>query len=380
MGIKGIAQKRKLNIYSWDEGFFSSGRQTNLPKDFINFIVKKLELNYKDQIVFCNDLKPEIVKNKEMINKNYLLINWVSTNLIFAICENCAKLKKNTIFNITKYILVPSVSKSFSFEIIGQVVKQKELGTDKTRYIDEYLSGEINDLDFIQKNMKTMKESIKESKEKILILDGVSYGKNVKEFIEKLKPNKFEKDTLLFILEHVSEPVVLNNVTPNKVLEKYWKNYGLEAIKSIIDKEEMAKKFFELNDTPSIILQSIYDYKDRQEILSQLPKYKSLPRLASFIDNVVKTYKTYGEMEAISEIKKRPDDPKGKAISYAFLIALGKGQDKKWQYSQIEIEYGEHLKIYTKKLLSSKPNEYHDSFKKLLTESGSTEDIDNCLI
>ena len=91
-------------------------------------------------------------------------------------------------------------------------------------------------------------QTIKESKEKILILDGVSYGTNVKEFVEKLKPNKFEKDALIFILENVNEPVVLNNVTPNKVLEKYWKAYGLDAIKSIIDKEEMAKKFFELSE------------------------------------------------------------------------------------------------------------------------------------
>ena len=55
----------------------------------------------------------------------------------------------------------------------------------------------------------------------------------------------------------------------------------------------------------------------------------------------------------------------------------GKGKDKKWKYSQIEIEYGEFLKDYSKKLLDSKPKEYHRTLQELLTASGSSENIDN---
>jgi hypothetical protein len=228
--------------------------------------------------------------------------------------------------------------------------------------------------------MKQREESIKESGEKILILDGVSYGTDIERFVDALKPDKYEKEGLRLILEEVEEPVVLNDVTPNKVLEQFWQEHGLDVIVSIIDDEDMAKKFFSLDDTPSDILELVFKYKERQKILSELPRYKSLPPLANFVDDVVKTYRTFGEKEALTEIKKRPDNPKGKSIAYAFLLVFGKGKDKKWQYSQVEIEYGEFLKEYVKKLLDSKPSNYHKTFQELLVASGSSENVDSNLV
>jgi hypothetical protein len=281
---------------------------------------------------------------------------------------------------MTKYLLEPNISNDFLIDVVGQVIKQKETGLEQIQNLNEYLSGDLTDFDFIKKNMKYREESIKESGEKILILNGTSYGTDINQFIKALRPNKFEKEGLEFILEQVQEPVVLDNVTPNKVLEKFWKDYGLSAIKSMIDDESMAEKFFSLHDTPSDIIKLVFNYRERQQILSQLPKYKSLPLLAKFTDNVVRTYKTFGEREALAEIKKRPDDPKAKSISYAFLLVFGKGKDKKWQYSQVEIEYGAFLKDHAKNLLNSEPKKYHKALKELLSASGSSENIEDYLI
>lgn len=380
LGIKGVALKRKLHVYSWDEGFVSTGLEANPPKDFIAFLMKKTNLSYKNGIASCGDIKPDVVKNKESYKKNYLRIHWKSGNVFVAICEDCAKTSKNTIFNMTKYILEPSISNDFSIDVVGQVIKQKQTDSEKIQKLDEYLSGKITDFDLIKDNMKYREESIKESGEKIFILDGISYGNDIDKFIKALKPNKFEKKGLELILEKVQEPVIFDDVTSNKVLEKFWKDNGLEAINSIINNKEMAEKFFELHDTPSDILELVFNFKERQEILSQLPKYKNLPKLAGFIDNVVRTYKTFGKREALAEIKKRPDDTKAKSISYAFLLFFGKAKDKKWQYSQVEIEYGEFLKNYAKKLLESEPKKYHNALKELLSSSGSSENLDDYLV
>ena len=380
LGIKDVALRRKLHVYSWDEGFVSTGLDAKPPEDFINFLIKKTDLTYKDGVATCGDIKQETVKKGDIFKKNYLRIHWKSGDIVAGICEDCSKTKKNTIFNMTKYLLEPDISNDFSIDVIGQVVKQEDIGLRQTQNINEYLSGELTDIEFIRKNMEQREESIRESGEKILILDGNSYGTNTEEFIKALKPNKFEKEGLEIILEQVDEPVVLDNVTPNKVLDRFWKDYGLDAINSMIDDEEMAKKFFSLDDTPSDILQLVSNYRERQQILSQLPKYKSLPPLADFADNVVRTYKTFGKKEALSEIKKRPDNPKGKSVAYAFLLVFGKATDKKWQYSQIEVEYGEFLKEYAKKLLDSEPKKYHKALQGLLTNSGSSEDIDSNLL
>jgi hypothetical protein len=377
LGIKDIALKKRLHVYSWDDGFISTGVEANPPKEFINFLMKKTNLTLKNSIASCGDIKPDVVKNKEIHNKNYLRIHWKSADVIIAICEDCAKSTKNTIFHISKYIIEPNISDDFLIEVIGQVIKQKDTSSEQLQKLDEYLSGKITDLQLIEENMKYREETLKESGEKIFILDGNSFGTNIDGFIKALKPNKFEKEGLELILEKVDEPVIFDDTTSNKVLEKYWKDHGLDTINSILGNDDMSEKFFSLDDSPSDILELVFNFKQRQKILSQLPKYKQLPKLAKFIDDVVRTYKTFGEREALAEIKKRPDDPKAKSISYAFLLAFGKGKDKKWQYSQVEIEYGEFLKDFTKKLLDSDSKNYHKALKDLLTSSGSSENIDD---
>lgn len=374
--FKNIALKKNIHLYSWDNGFVSTGLKANPPKEFIKFILDRLNLKNKDNVLVCNHLKAEKVKEKQNVDENYLRIHWKSADLIIGFCENCSKLRKNTLFDVSKYMIESDVSKDFGLDVIGQAVKDaKTLPSQDTIFTREYLSGEVSDYEFIKKNMKKRHQDIKESKERIFVLNGKSYEDDLTEFIDALKPNEYERKGLELILEKIEEPVVFDDVTPNKVLEKYWKDNGLNALKEMVSNEEMANKFFSLNDSPSEILELVFNYNKRQKILSQLPTYTSLPPLASFIDNIARTYKTFGEKEALAEIKKRPDTPKGKSIAYAFLLVFDKAKDKKWQFSPIEIEYGEFLKEHVKKLIDSEPKKYHNCLQELLASSGSSEKI-----
>ena len=191
--------KKRLNIYSWDTGFISTGQNPQPPKEFISFVVNKLGFSTKQNVMVCEHIKVENVKSRENAKKHYLKIHWKSADIIFAICEDCAKSTKNTLFNITKYLIEPDISKDFEIEVVGQVIKQKLSDIEKqTIKIKEYLSGELNDHDFIKKNLRQRKESLEQSEEKLLILDGVSYGKDVDGFINALKPNNFEREGLEF--------------------------------------------------------------------------------------------------------------------------------------------------------------------------------------
>lgn len=377
LGIKDIVLKKKLHVYSWNNGFVSTGLEANPPKEFVSFVMGKVGFSYSNGMAVCDHIKREQAKKKDILKKYYLRIHWKSADVIVAICEDCAKSTKNTMFKISKYLISSDISSDFSIEIVGYVVKKELESGQQTLHIDDYLSGSLTDLEFIRKNIKQREESLKESGEKLFILDGNSYGANADDFIDALKPNIFERKGLKLILKQVDEPVVLNNVTPNKVLERFWKEYGLDAISSIIEDESMAQKFFDLDDTPSDILEAVFNYKERQQILSKLPQYRSLQPLAKFADHIARTYKTFGEKEALADIKKRPDTPKAKSISYAFLLVFGKGKDKKWQYSSVEIEYGEFLEECAKKLLDSDPKHYHKALQELLTASGSSENIDS---
>ncbi|MCK5262018.1 MAG: hypothetical protein KAJ44_07530, partial [Thermoplasmatales archaeon] len=351
LGIKDLAFKKGLYVYSWNKGFVCTGVKASPPKEFIDFIANKLGFSFKNNIIFCNHVNPEKAKNKEFLKKYYLRINWKSTGMIIAICEDCAKSTKNTMFNISKYMLVPDLSDDFKVDVVAQVVKHKDPSLkQETKYLRDYLSGELTDYDFINKNVKNQEETVKQSEEKILVLNGVSYGSDVQGFVDALKPNKYEKLALEFILEKIEEPLVVSEVNSNRILEMYWDQNGKEFICSVIDDENMADSLFNLDDTPSNILTMVFEYRNRREILSQLPQYNSLPPLANFADNIAKTYKTFGKKKALGEIKKRLDNPKGRSLAYAFLLTFKKGEDTKWQYSKEEIEYGKFLKEYAKNL------------------------------
>jgi len=373
--FKDIALKKNLHLYSWDDGFVSTGLKPNPPKEFIKFILCRLDLRTSYNVTTCNHLTVEVVKEKQNANADYLRIHWKSAGTIIGICKNCSKSKKNTLFDISKYMIESDVSKDFDITVVGHTIKRTSSNEQETRYIKEYLSGELTDYDFIKNNMQERHQAVKDANERLFVLNGKSYGNDVNDFINDLKPNEYERKGLELILEKIDEPVIFDDVTPNKVLEKYWKDKGLNAMKEIIENEKMAENFYLLDDSPSEILKLVFNYIKRQKILSQLPIYYSLPPLANFIDNIARTYKTYGEKKALGEIKKRPDTPKGKSIAYAFLLFLGKGEDKKWQFSNIEIEFGESLKEHIKKLLESKPEDYNKYLQDLLIFSGSSEKI-----
>jgi hypothetical protein len=375
-GITDIVFKKKLHVYSWDAGYVCTGRDAHPPTEFIDFIRNKIGFSSQKDIISCPHVPPNIARKKEYLPLNYLRIEWIPAQIIIALCENCAKSTKNTMFTISKYMLQRNLSDDFAIEVVTQMGQHQGLSdAQKTASLQEYLSGKFTDAEFIKKISKSQQDSVKIAEEKILVLDGVSYGTDVPRFVEALQPTSSEKTALEFFLSKSQEPVILSKTSPGKVLERFWDQYGRDFLDSILDDKEKAASLFQLDDTPSNIIVLAFEYQQRQTILSQLPVFQSLPPLAAFVDTVARTYRTFGEKKTLAEIKNHPDTPKAKSIAYAFLLALRKGTEEKWKYSKEEIDYGEFLQEYTIKLLKVEPDQYKAVLQELLTVSGSSETI-----
>jgi RNase H-fold protein (predicted Holliday junction resolvase) len=373
-GIRDIVFNKKLHVYSWDTGYVCTGREASPPSEFIDFITKKVGFPSTEHIIYCPHVPLDVARKKDALSLDYLRIEWKSANLIVVLCENCTKTTKNTMFTISKYMLQKNLSDDFDIEVITQVGKHSTVSaTQRLDHLQEYLAGKVTDYEFLKKIVKSQEGQVKDGDEKILVLDGVSYGTDVTRFVDALYPNTHEKDALEYFLMKSKEPLIIPKTTSSKVLERYWEQYGNEFLVSILDDNKIADSLCQLDDTPSNILQLAYEYKQRSMILSQLPVYESLPPLATFADTVARTYMTFGEKKALIEIKKHPDTPKAKSIAYAFLLALGKGTEVKWKYTKEEIDYGEFLKDHAKRLLDVKPEKYSAVLQELLTACGSSE-------
>lgn len=85
LGIKDIASKKNLHIYSWDDKFFCSGMKAKPPEGFVDFIINKLNLIKKDNFLFSKDLNLEQIKDSKSKDFKFLKIEWNSADLIIAI-------------------------------------------------------------------------------------------------------------------------------------------------------------------------------------------------------------------------------------------------------------------------------------------------------
>jgi hypothetical protein len=247
-GIKDLVVKKKLYVYSWDTGYVCTGKEAHPPLDFIDFIRNKVGLSSFKDVMSCPHIPPDTVRKKEYLSLNYLRIEWKSARIIIVLCENCAKTTKNTMFTISKYMLQRNLSDDFDIEVMTQVGKHSVLSKkQKNVHLQEYLTGGLTDSEFIKKIAKSHEEHVTRSEEKILVLDGVSYGTDVSRFVDALHPNSTDKTALEFILEKSQEPLIVSKTTPSKVLERYWNQYGNEFLESILDDTEMAASLFQLS-------------------------------------------------------------------------------------------------------------------------------------
>jgi len=379
--IKDLALKYKLHIYSWDHSFISTGETANPPEEFVLFVMEKNNLKIKNNIATCSHIKENDLKNKKILTEPYLDIYWKSAKTHIGICQHCAYPNKNFIYEITKYMIEPNLSKDFEVEVIGKVIKQgSEINKYDTKFIDEYLSGSLFDKQMIQKNMNTRLTNLKESDELSYVLDGVSFGKNFEEFIDALHPNNYEKKALLSLLPRYQKSIVVEDVTPNAVIEIVWDDLGLSFLEEIVADKKKASDLYSLPDSPSQILQTAFEMQKHRKILQNLPSYENLPPIASYIHRIGKIYRTDGKEKMIIEAKKYPENTHGKSLCYAFLLSVNKAEDMKWKFKKDEVESGEFLQSYTDTFLTCDSNEYHQSFQDLLTYSGTSIDLDTYLI
>jgi hypothetical protein len=375
LSLKDLAFKRQFNLFSWDNGYICTGKTPDPPSPFIDFISDKLKLTRNKNVIHCPHLKPQKIIDGDIQKEYYLRIHWKSADWYCGICKDCTKNTKNTMFTISKYMLVPELSLDFDISIIAEVIKHHATEDTQTQYISEYLSGKLTDLMFIDKNIRTRKDALGETEEKILVLNGTSYGDDIQGFIKALKPSKHEIPALEFILQEIQEPLIIDQASSNKIYEKYWITHGKQYLTTVINDEKMVDSFMQLDETPSEILKFVREFIERQQILAQFPTYSNLPMLAQFIDLTVKTYLTFGKNKTLTDLKQHPDTPKGRSIAYAFFLFFKKEKDFKWKYTPEEIESGEFLLTYVDELMKGKPKDYSNNLQDLLTASGSNEQL-----
>ena len=370
LGIMDIASKKKIYVYSIQDKMICKGKDSTPPKEFIPFVMKKMGLE--------NGMCKHMLKNEK---KTHIKIKWIPADIEIKICEECAS--KNTIMEMTKYFYSPNIENEFEAEVEGEFASCHkkcercfiEEAMEKQADDSYYVQGKTDDKKFIENWYKKVQWNIEKLHEGIFILDGTCYGKDIDAVVERMKPSKWEEIALRHILKKIDRPLMMENATSNKILSKYWGEYGEELVKTIVGDgwERIMKK--SKSSVPSEILKMAYEETEKQKVLKDLPVYKSLPPLAEFADRIARAYRIGGYKEAMKVIHDEEMDVKKKAIAYAFLLAFNKAEGEEWKYSDMEKDFGLNLKKYATELIEKRGKEYGKALQEMLTMTGSTKKI-----
>ncbi len=388
LGVLDIVKKKKLHVYSTKEGMICTGKVRDPPDNFIKDAINSLSTNLKvkKNVYACPHLDPEIIAKGEQKGVPYLEIQWHSADKTIAICDRCAKKnKEHTLGLLTQFIADRKIADDFSVNVIAQPICvdkcndcEIEEPPELTKELhNKYQMGEISDSDLIASHLEAIHKGYQLLAKKIYIQDSKCYGTNLKAFIKALEPSQLERKALWPVLKKVDKSVVFDKATPSKVLGYYWDDYGKTAIFAVTQDNKLSKNIFKKYDINKIKASEILKEADveikKKTIISLLPKYSKLPPIAEFADNITRIYMTKGVDESVRAIDKyRGGDTKVKAVAYAFLLALDRGEGKKWQYTQTEHDFAQYLKDAAMKLMESDPSEYHNALQNLLSATGST--------
>lgn len=311
-----IAKKKKVNLFSMPDKIICSKEP---PEEFLRFLQKKFS---------CDE-------------NEYTKIKWRDIEI-----KACSD--RNTIAEMKKYFYYPNFEKEVKIEVKTNVVEcvlhcshcliEDVLEQD----IDSnpYINGVVSDKKFLENYRKKILWNI-ESK-KVFIIGNKCYGDDTEAFLKELEPKEWEMEAVMEILKNENKAIILETASATKLLEKY-----------DVDLQKLKEEYYE---------------KKKEERLKNLPVVKG-DRIAEFVDSLARIYKVEGKEGVIRAIKSKKMDIKEKAISYAFLYALGvKGEE--WKYTKMEIDFGKHLAGYVGSLLKAEGEEYKKMLDMLLREVG----------
>ncbi len=311
-----MARKKKINLFSMPDKLICSKEP---PQQFIE---------YMKSLFSCG-------------SDEYIEIIWRGVKI--KACGN-----RNTLLEMKKYFYYPDFEKEIELDIKIDVIKCKmkckecliKDALQQKLDFSHYINGEMGDRSFMENYRKKIMWNIEGIR--VFMIGNECYGNDIEAFMEKLSPKEWEEEAVREILRYERKAIILEQPSAAKLLEKYGVNH-----------EKLRKEYYE---------------KRKEKILKNLPKIGG-GEIAEFVDSLARAYRVEGKEGVMKLLKEKKMDVKEKAISYAFLYAMGiKGEE--WKYTKMEIEFGKHLARHVKKLLTEEGENYENAFRQLLKEVG----------
>ena len=375
LAVADIARKNGLFIFSTKDKMVCTGTSGKPPKEYVTETIGRMRYPFQKTADGYAALDPA--------DDTVLEVRWIPAKISLKVSRHRSSAKRNIASVVLNRMLHPQSAKildvrvqpGFTHANGGEDCPLNKLTKVSAHWKAEYTGGRVADRKLIDNHLEDVREKAEAMERRVFAVGMSCFDDDSEAFIESLRPNKVEREALTALLDNLDGNVILDEASPAKVLDMYWKEAGLEALKAVLGDEDAAEEFYERSlksdEMPSQFVQEAFRSAQRERILADLPTYKTLPPVARFCDRIARTCRTKGSEAAAREIRRNQSRRKEfKALEYAFLLALGAGRGEEWRYTEDELGFGVHLKSLAEALLSVKPEGYDVSLRTLLTASG----------
>lgn len=372
-----LARKRKLVFYATKDSVYCSAEGGKVPGRFIDETAGRLSLSKKD--------KTNYSCGHNLDERGYLQISFKSNGISLMVCEKCLSEDRKFIIKTVERIISRDVKQLFDVKAMVRLECNGECAecpSDEMRGFSlddmrEYVAGNISDKKMYEMATEGHLDSVKESSKRVLILGKKCFGSDNAAFAEALATTSFEKDAIMSLLKAVNGPVVVpGNMTTNKFLAHHWDEHGSHLMHELVEhpKGEEPPRLSD-NFTPMMAIERAKSHKKASMINKALPKYKSLDKHSSLVDNIIRTYKSSGSEAALKlTVPDETADTHQKSIGLAFRIALGE-TGVEWQYTREEIDHAKHLSPLARTLLEAEGEEYDSILRRFMRDAGVQDSI-----
>ena len=372
-----LSRKRKVAFYSTKDSVFCSLAEEGPPVKFIEEIAQRLHLSPKGKSTYsCGHNLEE---------NGYLRIGWNGSEISLMICEKCFEEGASSISKIVERIISPRIHESFSLKAFVKLECRGKCDKCSTGNMYEfnsddknsYISGEQTDEQIYEKAVERFLKSIQEDEKSLLVVGTRCFGSDASAFAEAIATTSAEKEAVEFMLSKLEETVVVpGNMTTNKFLAQHWGRFGSDLMSKFAGTpEDEAAPEPAGNITPMMLIERAQAKRKADTVKDSLPHYRPMGKHATFIDNIVRTYKSKGTEAALKLTELAgTEDTHYKSTGLAFRIAFGV-TGLEWQYTREEIDLAKHLAGPAKTLLVAEGEEYDVLFRQFARNAGIQDEI-----
>lgn len=372
MAFWKVADKYDLHIYSCEDNAICCPDGPEAPQEYIDDIVELLPYDLDDNFC-CPHSEGE-----------HLDIQWNSANITIHVCTSCAK-EGNTVHTLASRIAAKNPTDDFSISIDRglqclsecDVCPIKEKSQIDPNLLARYLRGEISDSVLLEQYRIDWAKGLQSAGNELYIINESCFGSDKEKFIEALRGTDSEKEALKKFISSGKRCIISRNDQIPNLLSDLWKDYAREILSGIASPETVSTVLSDRTDlAPSQMLAEAVRLESHIMINNKLPALATMGPVASFCDDVARTYKTEGKTAAMRTLEKsKGANHNMRSLTYALLAAVGEGQSKAWQFTREEMDFGTYLVPFAKKLLDAEGNEYANALNLLLEASGAMEKV-----